>query len=75
MSKGPLTKKWEELEKKHQDLMGEFELMKFFSQDLRRKPNKKYMRQFRQTTNIYKDKTDEELLIIMKDYYLDLEEE
>ena len=74
MSKGPLTKKWEELEKEHQNLMGEFELMRFFSQDLRRKPNKKYMRQFRDITNIYQDKTDKELLTIMKNYYLDLEE-
>lgn len=75
MSKGPLTKKIQELEDAHQEIMGEFELMKFFSQDLRRKPNMRYMRQFKQITNYFKDKTDQELLMIMRDYYLDLEEE
>ena len=76
MSKGPaLSNLLEELEHDQQELMGELELMKIFSKDLRRKPIKKYMREFKCVTKVYQEKTDEELLAIMYNYYFDLEEQ
>ena len=75
MSKGYITKLWEEFEREQRELLGELELTKFFSQNLRRKPIKKYMRQFKLITKVYQEKTDEELLEIMQTFYFELEEQ